>query len=165
MAWAAGDAQTLATLCTYERAANDVFADGTATAVCQYDRNRFGASELTNCAAAHDLLLSAFDEDETIGDDRATLSIGRDGTIRARGEIDMANTDVLERALAAAAARTAHDVCFDASQLSFVDVRGLHALIEAARSHKLTLLAPSPALRTMLRAVDAPRQMPGLRFG
>jgi hypothetical protein len=38
-------------------------------------------------------------------------------------------------------------------------------LIEAARIHTLTLLAPSPALRTMLRAVDAPRQMPGLRFG
>jgi anti-anti-sigma factor len=165
MAWAAGDAPALERLCTYERAANDVFADGTATAICQYDRTRFGPAELTACTAAHDLLLSAFDGDETIDDGRASIVIGRHGTIRARGEIDMANADMLEEALAAAAERTAHDVCFDASQLSFVDVRGLHALLEAARTQTLTLLAPSPALRTMLRAVDAQRQMPGLRVG
>jgi len=165
MAWAAGDARALASLCTYERAANDVFADGTATAVCQYDRTRFDATALTACSSAHDLLLSAFDGDETIGDHRATIDIGRHGTIRARGEIDMANADVLERALAAAAQRTDRDVCFDASQLNFVDVRGLHALLEAARKHTLTLLAPSPALRMMLSVVDAQRQMPGLRVG
>ena len=165
MAWAAGDAKTLASLCTYEQAANDVFADGTATAVCQYDRTCFGATELTACTAAHDRLVSAFDAAETIGDDRASFDIGRRGTIRARGEIDMANAHVLEQALATAARRTDEDVCFDAAQLSFVDVRGLHALLEAARAHALTLLAPSPALRTMLRAVHAQRQMPGLRIG
>jgi anti-anti-sigma factor len=165
MAWAAGDAPTLEKLCTYEQGANDVFADGTATAVCQYDRTRFGAAELTACTAAHDLLVSAFDEDQTIDDARASIAIGRHGTIRAQGEIDLANAALLEQALATAAERAADDVCFDASQLSFVDVRGLHALIEAARSHRLTLLSPSPALRTMLRAVDAERQMPGLRVG
>jgi anti-anti-sigma factor len=165
MAWAAGDAKTLANLCTYERAANDVFADGTATAVCQYDRARFDAGTLTACTSAHDLLLSAFDGDETIGDDRASFDIGPHGTVRARGEIDMANAHVLEQALATAARRTGEDVCFDASQLSFVDVRGLHALLEAARTQTLTLLAPSQALRTMLRAVDAQRQMPSLRVG
>jgi len=165
MAWAAGDATSLERLCTYEQAANDVFADGTATALCQYDRTRFGASELTACAAAHDLLVSAFDEDQTIGDARASIAIGRHGTIRAQGEIDLANAALLEQALSTAAERAGDDVCFDASQLSFVDVRGLHALIEAARRHRLTLLAPSPALRIMLRAVDAERQMPGLRVG
>ena len=165
MTWAVGDAETLKSLCTYERAANDVFADGTATAVCQYDRTRFAPAELTACTAAHDTLVSAFDDAETIGDDRAWIDIGRHGTIRARGEIDMSNADVLERALAAAAERTAHDVCFDASQLSFVDVRGLHALLEAARTQALTLLAPSYSVRTMLRALDAQRQMPVLRVG
>jgi len=165
MAWAAGDARALECLCTYERAANDVFADGTATAVCQYDPSRFGAKELTACTAAHDLLVSAFDVDETMGDSRASIDVGRHGTIRACGEIDLSNAEMLEQALSTAAERAADGVCFDASRLSFVDVRGLHALIEAARSHRLTLLAPSPALRTMLRAVDAERQMPGLRVG
>jgi anti-anti-sigma regulatory factor len=165
MGWAAGDARALDRLATYERAADGVFADGTASATCQYDRTRFGAAALTACTAAHPLLVCAFEATETIGDDRASFDIGRHGTICARGEVDLANAGVLEQALAIAAQRTDDDVCLDAGRLSFVDVRGLHALLEAARTQKLTLLAPSPALRTMLRAVDAERQMPGLRIG
>jgi hypothetical protein len=163
MSWAA-DGLSAGDLADYERDAGVVFADGRASAVCQYDRARFGASAIATCAAAHPLLRSAFDETETIEDHTVSIHVGRHGTVRAAGEVDMANADTLARALRMARERSP-DVCLDASDLTFIDVRGVSAVFDAAREGTVALLAPSSPLRGMLKALGANGNVPGLQLG
>jgi anti-anti-sigma factor len=164
MDWAAAGAANVARLAAYEHAVNGLVADGRASAVCQYDRTRFDTGVVADCAAAHGSVESAFDPDQVIEDGRVAIDVGAQGTIRARGEIDLSNAELLERALAIAASRS-HDVWVDASGLTFIDVCGLHALLEAARSSSVALLAPPPSLRGMLDALDVRRHEPGLGIG
>jgi hypothetical protein len=165
MTWAADDPRALDALAAHERASDDLYSDGHASALCQYDRTRFRAGTIAACAAAHPALESAFDETDKIADDRAAFEIGRYGTVRARGEIDILNAELLGRALAVAAERSS-DVCLDASELMFIDVRGMHELFDAARRiGGVALLAPRSPLRGMLDAFDAHTQLPGLHAG
>ena len=164
MSWAAADAGSVDNLPAYERAAGALFADGRASALCQYDRRRFPARAVAACAAAHQGFESAFDEVEMLADGRVAVDIGRHGSVRASGEIDMANVALLRQALATAAERS-DDVCVDASGLTFIDVCGLNALFDAARTGGIALLAPRSPLCGMLDALDAPRQLPGLETG
>jgi hypothetical protein len=161
MSWAADDACTADELIAYERAAAVVFADGTATAVCQYDRARFDNRTVATCAATHPLIETAFAHTETLTGDRVAIDVGRHGTVRVSGEVDLDNVDLLEQALAIAAERSP-DVCVDASGLTFIDVRGVNALFDAAREHGIALLAARSPLRGMLETLDADRQLPGL---
>jgi anti-anti-sigma regulatory factor len=151
-------------LAAYERAVTAVLADGRESAVCQYDRSRFGSRTIAGCAATHPVLETAFDETDTLRNGQVTLHLGRHGTVRAQGEIDMANADLLERALVTARERS-HNVCVDVSELTFIDLRGVHALFAAARTGDIALLAPSSPLRGILRALDARGGLPGLQVG
>ena len=165
MSWAASaDGPDTAALASYERATGAVFADGRASAVCQYDRTRFRPAAVAVCAAAHPLLESAFEEAETVEHRGVTIHIGRHGTVKARGEIDMANASLLTSALETARERS-DDVCIDASELTFIDVRGLSAVFDAARAGGVALLAPSSSLRGMLRVLGADGAVPGLQLG
>ena len=164
MGWAAAELHARDELAAYERAAGVVFADGTASAVCQYDRTRFDGRTIAACAAAHPLLETAFADTETLTAGGASIDVGRHGTVRVRGEIDIGNVDLLERALAIAAERSDH-VCVDASELTFIDVRGVTTLFDAARDRGIALLAARSPLRGMLEVFDAHRQVPGLHSG
>lgn len=164
MDWAAGDAPGTDSLCEYESAANAVFADGRASAVCQYDRTRFRAAEIATCAAAHGSVATAFEPGEVLRDDRVVIDVGHRGTVRARGEVDMDNARLLDRALGLAALHSG-EVTVDASGLTFIDMRGLHALLRAARRSSVAVLAPSAPLRTMLDVLDVRRHEPHLLVG
>lgn len=163
MSWAARHPESIERLPDYERAAGALFADGRASAICQYDRTRFPADAVAACAAAHSHLVSAFEVTLTLDDPRLRIEVGH-GTLRAQGEIDMANVHLLEKALATAV-RGTDDLCVDASDLTFIDVRGVNALFDAARAGRVALLAPRSPLRGMLDVLDAPDQLPGLDAG
>jgi anti-anti-sigma factor len=162
LSWAASDPRALDRLPAYERALRAVYSDERASGLCQYDRTRFRGGTIASCAAAHAVLETAFEETDTLEDDRVTIAVGRHGSVRARGEIDIANAHLFEEALAIAEQRS-DDVCVDASGLTFIDVRGVTVLFDAARSGSIALLAAQSPLRGMLEAFDAHRQLPGLR--
>jgi anti-sigma B factor antagonist len=76
-------------------------------------------------------------------------------TLRVSGEVDIATEPTFRRALDAVIAEAHSPAVVDLSQVTFIDARGLSALLAARREVSgtevtLVLLDPSPSVRRLL---------------
>jgi anti-anti-sigma factor len=86
---------------------------------------------------------------------------GRDERLCLRGELDMLSAPVLARELDAAAARRPPRIVLDLRGLTFMDVSGLRAILDAARAARregrgLVIANPMPHIVRLLEltAID-----------
>lgn len=108
----------------YELAVDQLIANAPMTALCAYDVGAIGRGATELCAvhpkhAAPHHLEPGF-----------RLCFGPRG-LALSGEIDLANHDIFTAALESAAACGAADIVIDATNLEFIDVRGLVTLARA----------------------------------
>ena len=77
---------------------------------------------------------------------------GSNGLLRLGGELDMAAVDVLVQSLPP---ETDGDgaLTLDLSDLTFIDVVGARAILEAGRDRSIVLQSPSPTVLKVLRLV------------
>jgi anti-sigma B factor antagonist len=87
---------------------------------------------------------------------------------RLYGELDMLSAPVLARELAAAARRRPRKIVLDLRELTFMDVSGLRAILDAARSTKrfgggLAIANPMPHIVRLLEltAIDQSLEVVG----
>jgi anti-sigma B factor antagonist len=72
-------------------------------------------------------------------------------TVRASGDIDLANADRFQAALTEAAA-TSSEITADLTAVTYCDSAAINALFTAARNHRLTLIIPETGpITTMLK--------------
>ncbi|MEV0321959.1 MEDS domain-containing protein [Streptomyces sp. NPDC050658] len=126
MGWAAAPDVDHQLLVSYEAGLAPVFAATGFTAMCEYDRRRFGAGLLGRIRQAHPMKvlhrLGALDIARTGGE----LRIAGDVDLRTRAEFGTA----LTRALTGPARPTALDL----SELCFIDVHSAALLVRLARA-------------------------------
>ncbi|MBP2702201.1 MEDS domain-containing protein [Microbispora sp. RL4-1S] len=118
-------------LAAFETRASDLFASGSAMAICQYDRRLFDPAVLGQMQRIH------HEQDTDLEYEGALLRIRRTGEppgVRVEGEVDANTLHELTRSLRAAAGRTAGDVHADLAGVSFIDLAALRALMESART-------------------------------
>lgn len=88
-----------------------------------------------------------------------SLEILREGValMRLEGEVDLSSAPVLTDQFAQCAGRGITDMVIDATQVTFMDSTGLHALIEGKRlvhdDGMRIFLVPSPQMRRVLELV------------
>jgi anti-anti-sigma factor len=129
MCWALRPVAGLDGLVDFETQVAQLFADGRATAVCQYDRECFDPVTLSSITAAHSRVVAAV----TYFDD-ALLRVCRQHIppgIRVAGEIDFRHADVLSNALGEAVRLDDH-VHVNLAQLRFMDAAAAGVLVQAA---------------------------------
>lgn len=163
MTWALRDAATPAQLAAYEAGVDDLFGDGTLSALCQYDRAAFPDDTLAAVVGPHHLVTSGGDDD---GGGFTASRTGEAG-VRLTGEVDFADADLLRAFLRSwAAGAPARDLEIDITGLEFLDVAGLRALVETAQdlgsSRALALRGARPLVRRAL-ALTGWDDMPNLR--
>jgi len=129
MCWALRPVAGLEGLVDFETQVAQLFADGRATAVCQYDRECFDPVTLSSITAAHSRVVAAV----TYFDD-ALLRVCRQHIppgIRVAGEIDFRHADVLSNALGEAVRLDDH-VHVNLAQLRFMDAAAAGVVVQAA---------------------------------
>jgi anti-sigma B factor antagonist len=95
----------------------------------------------------------------------AVATTGASAVVRPCGELDIATADELVRTLSTVAGAGPARVVVDLSSLAFVDVVGLHALLDGARAVRaaggeLVLTSPPRMLRRMLDVLDLHGALP-----
>jgi anti-anti-sigma regulatory factor len=134
MSWALDGADLVDELLAYEADVTAIFGDGALHAVCQYDRRLFDEHNLARVAAAHPLAIETRSDGNTIR--RGTLRLherGRRAALTLAGEIDLFSAPYLAARLGEHSGGAA-DIAVDASRLTFIDVAGCRAIVEAARA-------------------------------
>lgn len=76
------------------------------------------------------------------------------------GELDMSTTEQLDAAVAERHAAGITDITLDVAALTFIDSRGLRAILSVARSGAVSLRRPSPALLRLLSISGIDGQFP-----
>jgi anti-anti-sigma factor len=102
--------------------------------------------------------------------DSLTVAVGPtapDGrlAVRVRGEIDLANAQLLQQRLADAIDGGALDLVLDVSGVSFCDVAALNVILRtrsklSSRGGRLTLIGPCNPLKIMIRALALEGELP-----
>jgi hypothetical protein len=153
-------------LLEYETRLGEVFATGSAMAICQYDRMRLAPELLVSIQRAHGGGVGANPEfrDPLLRITRRFQPAG----LLLEGEVDMTNRAGLAQALAAATASGHGDLHLDLSRLEFIHVDGLRLLVETGAKlpcgRYLVLDAVPPHLRRIIGLVGWDRT-PGLKLG
>jgi len=129
MCWALRPVGGLEELVDFESQVARLFADGRATAVCQYDRECFDPVTLSSITATHGRVVAAV----TYFDD-ALLRVCRQHIppgVRVAGEIDFRHADVLANALGEAVRLDEH-IHVNLAQLTFMDAAAAGVVVQAA---------------------------------
>ncbi|MER5253095.1 MULTISPECIES: MEDS domain-containing protein [unclassified Streptomyces] len=124
MGWAAEPGVDQDLLVEYEAGLSPLFAKIGFTAVCEYDRRKFGDGVLGRIQHAHPKRLLRH---------LGALDITRYGTeLRVAGDIDLATREEFDSALAHALAGPDRPLVLDLSELCFMDVHGASTLVRLA---------------------------------
>ena len=95
-----------------------------------------------------------------------TVQLDQDGeslTVRASGELDIATTEALQKALRHAFDGDAAAIILDVAEVTFIDSMGLHALLWAAEhqdGHRLDIRCGSGAVRRMIDLTRTDAMLP-----
>lgn len=150
MSWAPASGTDPAALLGYEARVNPLYTDGMAAGMCLYDDRRFPTQQLDELVAVHPFVTG------TGEDGRArtfTASLGSDGTLWLRGEIDYFGVSHLV-ALLDDLANAHSDMVIDVSEVRFMDAAALHALDDAASrlrgTRRVILRSPSRVVSRLL---------------
>jgi anti-anti-sigma regulatory factor len=133
MAWASTGLPGAEDVARYEASVNNIYAEGYAMAICQYDRRKFSADKLREVASAHPATLHAGSRDLAA----PLLRIRHAGPAHLRliGDSDLSNRGAVEAALAALSAeadRHQRIAVLDLSELHFADSATAGALLDFA---------------------------------
>lgn len=144
MTWTDRPAWTPTDLFAYEHQVNRLFGDPRVSALCLYDRRRFGKELLARIGSVHPGPLLGF----TLG--------GWGAHVRLCGELDASNAESLPSILSLVAGADAV-VLLDASDLDFVDAAGAGHIVRfaASRPHRHTVVRCGRAVRQALQLVGA----------
>lgn len=124
MGWAADPGVDQDLLVEYETGLSPLFADIGFTAICEYDRRKFGDVLLGRVHRAHPKRVL-----RRLG----ALDISRNGTgLRIAGDVDLATREEFDAALAHALAGPERPGVLDLSELCFMDVHGASTLVRLA---------------------------------
>jgi anti-sigma B factor antagonist len=94
------------------------------------------------------------------------VQLDQDGeslTVRASGELDIATTDALQKALRQAFDGDASAIILDVAEVTFIDSMGLRALLWAAEhqdGHRLDIRCGSGAVRRMIDITRTEAMLP-----
>jgi len=93
--------------------------------------------------------------------------LGRMIAVRVRGDVDIATAPDLQRSIETEAG-DGRTIVVDLAEVSFMDLRGLHVLIDAARLSSdggpgFWILSPSIPVRRLLDLTGLASQLPVLR--
>jgi anti-sigma B factor antagonist len=95
-----------------------------------------------------------------------TVRLEPDGeslTVRASGELDIATTEALQKALRHAFEGDAGSIILDVAEVTFIDSMGLRALLWAAAhqdGHRLSVRCGSGAVRRMIEMTGIDGSLP-----
>lgn len=148
MSWAARGVLGADRLLDYERRVSEVFATRPAAALCQYDRRRFDAATLAGALEAHPHMLVPTTQSDGLTVGRLPDRVG----LRLDGEIDMANRDDLQRAVASLPP-TSTQIHFELAGLRFIDAAGYVELLAAVGTdpaRRLVLHDPRGTVRRLI---------------
>ncbi|MEU3463635.1 MEDS domain-containing protein [Streptomyces sp. NPDC006733] len=153
MHWVADLDADLDTMAHRESHAEHLFADGSYSEICAYDRRRFDDDILARMCRAHPVNLLS-----RLGELRA---VHGDTSLRLIGEADLATGEQFCAAVRGALARTAHsrELVVDLTQLSFLSARcadDLLRLVGAAEEHDRVDVRCEPGQLRVLRALGEP---------
>jgi anti-anti-sigma regulatory factor len=129
MGWTLRPVTGLADLPAYESQLTALLGAGNATAVCQYDRQRFDTVTISTALEGHSCAVAAV----TYHDD-ALLRICRQHVppgMRAAGELDYRAIDPLTTAMTEALSLDAH-IDVNLTQLRFIDTSAAGVIVQAA---------------------------------
>ncbi|MGW7067863.1 MEDS domain-containing protein [Streptomyces sp. NPDC054855] len=124
MGWATEPGVDQELLVEYETGLSPLFADIGFTAICEYDRRKFGEGLLDRVHRAHP---------KQILRHLGALDIARTGTeLRVAGDVDLATREEFDSALARALAGPDRPCLLDLSELCFMDVHAASTLVRLA---------------------------------
>ncbi|GHD54473.1 MEDS domain-containing protein [Streptomyces galbus] len=156
MGWALREVPGADRLAEYETKVNAVFAEGRASAVCQYDARLFGAEQLHGFDRCHP---STAELRPLYQDARLRLVPAfRSGhhALRVVGTVDHTSTATLAAALETLLDRPG-DVYVDMRELEFIDLAGVRALAHAAdrmaAGRRLHVVDLAPLMAQVVRLV------------
>lgn len=131
MSWALRPIAGVEQLPDFEGTVASMFADGTVSMLCQYDRERFDPVTLASAAALHNRSVAAatYYQDAVLRICRQYAPPG----IRLAGEIDYHAEEPLSLALAEAL-RLDGTITVNMANLSFIDAACMRLIVTAARS-------------------------------
>lgn len=137
--WLLSGLADLPAVTTYELRC-DILTSGASTiGLCSYDARDCDAESLATVAAVHSARIGDVPVD-------FCLHAGVNDRLCLEGEVDTAGEDAFTAALAAAVAAGPDPLCIDVSQLDFIDVRGMRALADVARTARRVEITGSSEL-------------------
>jgi anti-anti-sigma regulatory factor len=152
-------------LIEYESRLARVFDSGELAAICQYDRRLFDQAAVTGMIASHPRVVQI----DPLHDDhrlRITPTFDPRG-LRVAGAVDLTTSGALASTLRLAANWPGQDLHIDLSELEFIDVAGVRAIVRAAAvlgpGRHLVVEHLAPSLRRVFGIIGWDRA-PGLHF-
>ncbi|MFJ9078792.1 MEDS domain-containing protein [Streptomyces sp. NPDC102278] len=169
MGWALRKVPGAEQLAEYETKANEVFSGHQASAVCQYDARLFAPAELDAFDQCHPGAVELAEFHAGAGLRLVPAFRSGQRALRVVGTVDYQATEVLEDALEIALGWPG-DVWVDMSELAFIDLAGVRALIHAANrlpaGRRLHVVDLAPLLSQVISMVgwdEAPSLVVGDR--
>jgi anti-anti-sigma factor len=134
-------------------------------AICQYDRRLFDQAAVTGMIACHPRVVQV---DPLHDDHRLRITPTYDPRgLRVAGAVDLTTSGALASTLRLAANWPGPDLYIDLSELEFIDVAGVRAIVRAAAAlepeRHLIVKQLAPVLRKVFQIVGWDRA-PGLLF-
>jgi anti-anti-sigma factor len=154
MGWALADRGLWDSVLTYEREVRRIFAGPDLRGICLYDQRLFAPDALDVAIAAHELAVGLDEEcSRTTWRGATIVEHATHPGLHISVELDFATSPYVAARLAEHLPAS-EEVVVDARGLSFVDVSGCRALVEAAVGltppRRMVLTSSSPALRRVL---------------
>jgi anti-anti-sigma factor len=164
MSWASRPVSGRERLAWYEAHVNRVFAEGSAMAMCLYDRRLFSRAELQPIVWAHPATVASGVDPQTVPLLRAVHTEDPPG-LRLTGEADLSNRDALRAVVANLAEDLpagAGPLVVDIAGLRFLDAAAVRLLIDVATGlTPIRVTGCSPGVQRLLTASGA-AAVPGL---
>jgi anti-anti-sigma factor len=159
MCWAARPQANAEQLLAFESEVGKLFADGTVTAICEYDRESFDPVTLAYASRVHPRTVAAtvYHEDPVLRICRQYVPPG----VRVAGELDYRKADALTDALAEAV-RLDRDIHLNLNHLRFIDAGAAAVILRTAAnlpgSRRMVVVCAESIERTLTvaGAADAP---------
>jgi anti-anti-sigma factor len=159
MCWAARPQANAEQLLAFESEVGKLFADGTVTAICEYDRESFDPVTLAYASRVHPRTVAAtvYHQDPVLRICRQYVPPG----VRVAGELDYRKADALTDALAEAV-RLDRDIHLNLNHLRFIDAGAAAVILRTAAdlpgSRRMVVVCAESIERTLTvaGAADAP---------